>query len=37
MEVLAVQPQINEDKQKKDSIRLEWLSFYIGYSFIVYE
>lgn len=35
--VLAVQPQINEDKQKKDSIQLEWLSFYMCDRLICYE
>lgn len=37
MVVLAVQPQINEDKQKKDSIQLEWLSFYMCDRLICYE
>ena len=29
MEVRAVQPLVDKDKQK-DSIQLEWLSFYMG-------
>ena len=37
MGVLAVQLQINEDKQKKDSIQLEWLSCYMGDRLICYE
>ncbi len=37
MEALAVQPLVDRDKQKKDSIQLEWLSFYMGDRLICYE
>ena len=32
-----VQPLADKDKQKKDSIQLEWLSFYMGDRLICYE
>ena len=34
---VAVQPLADKDKQKKDSIQLEWLSFYMGDRLICYE
>ena len=37
MEVLAVQSLVDRDKQKKDSIQLEWLSFYMCDRLICYE
>ena len=37
MEALKATVQPLADKDKKESPFSKWLSFYIGYSFIVYE